>query len=189
MKRFEPELRGSGLSPTVPSVVATPLDFISEKHLRERQICAVIDGLAACASFDRRAAEAVLKFMNDELNVRLQDEVEDLFPLLARRCPADDDIGQVITRIRSDLDKATGQLPVIRSILARCLDTGSDIAVEDRKELMRFAGHLQRRLAVENAILLPIAKVRLTKRDLQDLSVRMRSRRGLPRDGETPDAA
>ena len=189
MKQSEPAQRGSGLSPTDPSLIATPLEFISVDHLRERQICAVIDGLAATASLDRRAANIVLRFQNEELSVHMRDEAEGLFPLLAQRCPDEDEIGRVITRIGSYLDEATGLLPVIRTILARCLDTGSDLAAEDRKSLIRFAVHVRRHLAAENAILLPIARVRLTKRDLQILSVRMRSRRGLAPDAETPDAA
>jgi len=188
MKQPDPAYRGSDLSPTDPSLIATPLAFFGEEHLRERQICALIDGLAATASFDRRAAQTVLRFLNEELNLHMRDEAEDLFPLLARRCLAEDDIGRVITRIRNDLDAATRLLPVIRTILARCLDTGSNLVAKDRKLLIQLADHVRRHLAAENAILLPIARARLTKRDLQSLSLRMRSRRGLPPDSETPDA-
>ena len=53
MHPSEPALRGSGETPTHPSLLANPLDFISEDHLRERQVCAVIDGLA---TDDLRAA-------------------------------------------------------------------------------------------------------------------------------------
>jgi iron-sulfur cluster repair protein YtfE (RIC family) len=155
--------------------------------MRERQICAVIDGLATSASFDWQAAQTVLRFLNEELNVHMRDEVEDLFPLLALRCPAEDRIGHVIKRIRSELDEATGLLPLVRAALARCVDTGTDLSVEDGKALMRFAGHVRRHLVVENAILLPIARARLTKHDLQTLSQRMRSRRGLPAVSETQD--
>ncbi len=54
--------------------------------------------------------------------------------------------------------------------------------------LTRFASHVRRHLAAENAILLPIARARLTRRDLQNLSRQMRARRGLPPVAETPDA-
>lgn len=189
MKPPEPVQRGSGLHPTDTALIATPLEFISADHLRERQICAVIEGLAAAASLDRHAALVVLRFLNEELNVHMRDEAEDLFPLLARRCPAEDDIDRVITRICTDLNEATLLLPLIRTVLARCLDTGSDLAAEDRQVMNRFAGHVRRHLAAENAILLPIARLRLTRRDLHSLSRHMRSRRGLPPDAEAPDAA
>lgn len=189
MKPPEPAQRGSGQDPTDTALIATPLDFISADHLRERQICAVIDRLAAAASFDRQAALTVLRFLNEELNVHMRDEAEDLFPLLAKRCPAEDDIARVITRICTDLKEATVLLPQVRMILSRCLDTGSDLAADDRKTLIRFAGHVRRHLAAENAILLPIARARLTRRDLNSLSRHMRSRRGLPPDAGPTDAA
>lgn len=188
MQPSEPVPRGSGQDPTDTALIATPLDFISADHLRERQICAVIDRLAAAASFDRRPALTVLRFLNEELNVHMRDKAEDLFPLLARRCPAEDDIGRVITRICTDLNEATVLLPRVCTILARCLDTGSDLAAEDRKSLIRFAGHVRRHLSVENAILLPIARLRLARRDLHSLARHMWSRRGLPTDAGASDA-
>ena len=67
--------------------------------MRERQVCSVIDSLATSKSFDPLAARNVLRFMNEELNVHMQDDAEDLFPLLSRRCTAEDGIGRAIARI------------------------------------------------------------------------------------------
>lgn len=47
---------------------------------------------------------------------------------------------------------------------------------------------LRRHLVAENAILLPIVRVRLTGTDLRTLSKHMRTRRGLPELAETTDA-
>ena len=79
-------------------------------------------------------------------------------------------------------------LPQVRAILASCLDTGDDLTPEDRTVLTAFAGHVRRHLVAENAILLPIARARLTRADLRTLSKHMLSRRGLPELAETPDA-
>lgn len=180
--------RGDGQSPTDPSLLATPLEFLCEDHMRERQVCSVIDSLASSMSFDQSAARSVLRFVNEELNLHMRDEAENLFPLLARRCLAEDRIGLAIARICTDLDQATRLLPGLRAALVRCLDTGSELATEDRQLLTRFAGHVRHHLAAENAILLPIARARLTRRDLQTLSRQMRTRRGLPPVAETPNA-
>jgi hemerythrin-like domain-containing protein len=180
--------RGDGLSPTDPSLLASPLDFLSADHLRERQVCTLIDRMALSEPFDHAAAKTVLRFVNEELNVHMRDEAEDLFPLLALRCPAEDGIGRAISRIRTDLDEATRLLPGMRAALARGLDTGSALSPEDRQVMTRFAAHVRRHLAAENAILLPIARVRLTRRDLQKLSRQMRARRGLSPVAETPNA-
>lgn len=188
MKPSLPVLRGNGDKPTSPRLLANPLDFIGEEHLRERQICAVIDGLARMDTLDRPSVLTVLRFLNEELNVHLRDEAEDLFPLLARRCTQEDAIESAIARIRADQDEAMRLLPELRAILAGCLDRGADLTAEERAVLSGFAGHVRRHLVAENAILLPIARARLTRADLRALSKHMRSRRGLPDLTETPDA-
>ena len=118
----------------------------------------------------------------------MRDDAEDLFPLLSRRCTAEDGLGRAIARICTDRDAASRLLPGLRAALAQCLDTGAELSTEDRQLLTRFAFHVRRYLAAENAILLPIARARLTRRDLQKLSSHMRSRRGLAPVGEAPDA-
>lgn len=188
MQPSEPLLRGSGEKPTRLGLLADPLDFISEDHLRERQVCAMIDRLATAAVLNRQEVTTVLRFLNEELNVHLRDEAEDLFPLLARRCTAEDAIDAVIDRIRTDQDEAMRLLPEVRAMLAGCLDRGGDLSANERGVLSRFAGHVRRHLVAENAILLPIARVRLTRADLRNLSKHMRSRRGLPDFPETTDA-
>lgn len=187
MKQSGPARRGSGLSPTDPRLLAAPLDFISEDHLRERQICAVIDALAVAGPVDRQTALGVLRFLNEELNVHLRDEAEDLFPLLVRRCTAEDAIDRTIARIRIEQDAALRLLPPVRASLARCLDTGCDLPEDDRAMLIRLAAHVRRHLVVENAIVLPIARARLTRADIGLLSRHMRSRRGLPPVAKAPE--
>lgn len=179
MKRSDPVRRGSGEIPTHPSLLGRPLDFICEDHLRERQVCAMIDGLTMVRSLDRQAVLTVLRFLNEELNVHLRDEAEDLFPLLAKRCTVEDSIEDAINRIRLDQNETLRLLPGVRAALAGCLDTGSDLSAEERELLTRFAGHVRRHLVAENAILLPIARTRLTRADLATLSAHMRARRGL----------
>jgi hemerythrin-like domain-containing protein len=188
MQPSETVLRGSGDKPTNPGLLANPLDFVSEDHLRERQICGVIERLATAAWLDPQATTSVLRFLNEELNAHLRDEAEDLFPLLSRRCTQEDEIEGAIDRIRADQDEAMRLLPPVRAMLAGCLDSGVDLTVEERAILTRFAGHVRRHVIAENAILLPIARVRLTRADLRTLSKHMRSRRGLPDFPETTHA-
>lgn len=180
--------RGSGQSPTDPGLLARPLDFICEDNLRERLICAEIDGLVASAVFSRPAGVAILRFLNEELGVHLRDEAEDLFPVLVRRCTEEDGIATVLGRIRSDQDQARSLLPQVRGAIAACLDHGTDLSPADREVLARFAAHVRRHLLAENAILLPMARARLTRRDLRRLAEHMRMRRGIPNGREVSRA-
>jgi hemerythrin-like domain-containing protein len=180
MKRSGQDHRGSGQLPTDPGLLARPLDFICEDHFRERQICAEIERLAAAASFDRASGMAVLRFLNEEVGVHLRDEAEDLFPILLKRCTDEDAIETALARIRHDRNEALSLLPGVRGALVACLDSGAALSAADRATLTRFAAHVRRHLVAENAILLPIARARLTRGDLRRLSDRMRLRRGLP---------
>jgi len=177
MKRSAQDHRGNAGVPTDPALIARPLDFICEDHFRERQFCAEIDRLAATADFDRRSGMTVLRFLNEEVKVHIRDEAEDLFPILLLRCTEEDAIETVLDRIRH-LTAALSLLAVVRSAIVACLDTGAALSVTDRTALTRFAGHVRRHLVAENAILLPIARARLTRGDLRLLAERMRSRRG-----------
>ncbi len=56
--------------------------------------------------------------------MHLRDEVEDLFPTLARRCTDEDSIASVLGRIRHDQDQALSLLPSVRGAIANCLDAG-----------------------------------------------------------------
>ena len=180
MPTSEPAQRGSASAPTRLHLLARPLEFISEDHLRERQICAVIDTLATARRFHPQDAMAVLRFLNEERNLHRRDEMEDLFPLLARRCTAEDAIDKAIARIRAEQNAALRLLPAVRAILLACLDGGVQLGADERGLLSRFAGQVRRHLVAENAILLPMARARLTRADLRILSKHMRSRRGLP---------
>lgn len=148
----------------------------------------MIDGLATADAFNRQEATTVLRFLNEELNVHLCDEAEELFPLLVRGCPAEDAIEGVIDRTRADQDEAMRLLPEVRAMLTGCLDRGDDLSARERGVLSRFAEHVRRHLVAENAILLPIARVRSARADLRNQSKNMRSRRGPPDFPETTDA-
>ncbi|MCB2126574.1 MAG: hemerythrin domain-containing protein [Rhodobacteraceae bacterium] len=187
MNRTASSLRGTGDQPTDIGLLSRPLDFISEDHLRERQICARIDALAQAEKFDRGAGLSVLRFLNEELVVHIRDETEHLFPLLSQRCTEEDAIDTAINRIRADQCEAMILLPDLRALLVDCLDTGAAPNADQRALLTRFAAHVRRHLVAENAILLPIARARLSRSDLRSLSRHMRTRRGLPDAAGTPD--
>lgn len=188
MKAPDPPPHGRHKEPPGPRPPADPLAFISEDHLRERRICTVIDGLAESERLDSGAVADVLRFLTGELQLRFRDEAEDLFPLLLRRCTREDAIGGAIDRIRADQDAALRLMPQVLATLAGCRDAGAGPTAGERAVLTSFAGHVRRHLVAENAILLPIARARLTEADLRSLARRMRSRRGLPDVEDTGDA-
>jgi hypothetical protein len=160
--------------------LAPPLAQIEAEHRRARQIGTMITTLASGPGLDRRAAQMVLRFLHENLSDHMRDETEDIYPLLLRRCPPDYDLRQTYLRIKADQDKAAGLLPMVRAALARCLDEGTGPTPPEARMLLRFVALTRRHMQAETAILLPLARAHLTRRDLAGLTRRMRQRRGLP---------
>jgi len=167
---------GAGL--TDPARRARPLDLVAENGLRVRAFCADLDRLATSRTPDRYLTRAALRFLDRDLARHRRDATEDLFPLLRRRCPREDEIGPIIAAIRADIETAHSHLPKVLAILAACLEDGRVPSASEADPLARFTRHTRRHLFAEKAILLPLARIRLTPRDLMSLSLRMQARRG-----------
>lgn len=177
--------RGDCLSPTNPALLENPLDFIHEDHLREREICALMDALAASGTPDTDAAARILAFLRNELPLHIADEEEDLFPLLIRRCESEDDINRAIARLSDDHQHAEQDTPLVLDIVDSIISRPGPVPDGEKIILTRYAAQARRHLILENAIILPFARLRLAKDDLEMLGRRMRRRRGLGRPKET----
>ena len=176
--------RGDCLAPTDFSLLANALDFIHEDHLRQREICAALDRIAHANDPDAGDIACVTGFLTDELPLHLEDEESDLFPLLKRRCTPEDEIGKAIGRVLVDHARAkagAGRVIDVLEMLARGKARPSG---DQSAALTAHAAAARRYLILENAIILPFARLRLTAQDLETLCLRMRARRGLTNTGE-----
>ena len=177
---------GAGL--TDPARRARPLDLVAEDGLRVRAFCADLDRLASSRTPDRYLTRAALRFLDRDLVRHRRDATDDLFPLLRRRCPPEDDIARALDRIGTDLDAVRDCLPKVREILGACLEAGRVPTAPEATRLTCFTRHTQRHLIAVKAILLPLARIRLTPCDLMSLSLRMQARRGITPEAEDPYA-
>lgn len=173
--------RGDCLKPTASTLLGKPLEFIHEDHLRERQICTMLDEIADTKTPSLESAADALCFLSNELPLHLWDEEEDLFPLLRRRCEPEDEIDKVISRLLSDHMHAEEDTPPVIAILEKLRRGTEELTMLERENLKKFAMHSRRHLILENAVILPFARLRLTQRDLEKLYLHMCQRRGLDR--------
>ncbi|MDO9222091.1 MAG: hemerythrin domain-containing protein [Caulobacter sp.] len=176
-----PRQAHDGIEPISPELMATPLDFFFAEHFRHRQLCALIDRLSTTTFFDPGPITAVIDFLRFEAPIHIIDEEEDLFPLLRRRCLAEDEVEGVLGLLSAE-HKADGVLGrTVRGYLERCLATRAAPggSLEGRRDLAAFATQERRHLALENAVVLPIARQRLTPEDLSALGRRLAARRGM----------
>ena len=170
--------RGACQPPTVPQVLRNPLDFVQEDHMRKRNICTALDDLARAGDANADLADRVSEFLSQELPLHMADEEEDLFPLLRRRCTAEDEVDRVLRRLDTEHRHFGASIPMVLTLLARISD-GAELSGDDCALLTNYANQARRHLILENAIVLPLARVRLTDDDLDTLRLRMMQRRGL----------
>jgi len=182
MSPFSPDPGRDSLASSADlRALGDPLEFLHRDHLREREICALLDRIATAPEVDPEAASDVLIFLREVLPFHLADEEDDLFPLLRQRCKPEDEIDEAIERLYSDHGRAAKDTPDVITILERHLPGGAGLSDTERRVLTRYATHARRHLVLENAIILPFARLRLSEQDRDALRFRMLERRGLSR--------
>lgn len=171
---------------TTPSnPLENPLDFIGEDHMREREVCALIDKLVSALPLAAGERQMIVSFLTDQLPQHLADEEIDLFPLMLKRCDAEEDIRSVIDKLKSDHCHAIADASEIATLIEANGQGAAVFSEASRAKLVTFAKHARRHLIVENAIILPIARARLTKEDLKTMRSHMLQRRSPNRTGES----
>jgi len=176
MQKSDHKRGGAGLRPIDPALMISPVDYLNAVHLCEREVCAILERIAERRVVTPAESKAAMSFLSGELLLHLEDEEQDLFPLLRLRCEAEDDIERLLGRLQDDHRHADFDVPRVADILR---STGSEVAPAEAEELCRFANHARRHLILENAVLIPFARLRLTEADLETLCASMRWRRGL----------
>lgn len=169
---------GKASSLTV-DLLDNPLNFIAEDHMREREICAIIDRLVVQEPPDKDDCGQVITFLSKQLPQHLADEEIDLFPMMLKRCEPEDEIHKIIDRLLHDHEHAFTDTPHIIMILEDEDVLRDGLSEEARAQMTAFATHARRHMIMENAIILPIARARLTKKDLKIMKQHMLERRGL----------
>ncbi|KPP91379.1 MAG: Hemerythrin HHE cation binding domain [Rhodobacteraceae bacterium HLUCCA08] len=170
--------RPDGTSPTSPWLLRNPIDFISEDHLRLRTICARIDGLADQPTPDPDAVAALCGYLRNELPLLLADEDDALMPLVLARADPEDDLPRLAQRLDREHDEIARLAGVVAADICGASAVGR-LSQAVRDILRELAAATRRHLILENAVLLPLARARLTQRDLDKLRDAMLRRRGL----------
>jgi len=161
------------------SLLDEPLAYIFADHFRQRTICSALRRFALAGKVDRNEAEAVVAFLNHDVPLDHEDEEKDLFPAVRRRALQEDNLGVVLARLLEDHRLAK---PVIGQIVAELSCQPADVVKVSSaaRELMQaYASSESSHLALENGIVLAIARIRLTRGDLDAMARGMKARRGV----------
>lgn len=170
-----------GIERSPPQLLKEPLEFLFAEHFRQRQMCKVLEYLALAPAFDASLIASTDDFIRYDLALHVIDEEEDLFPLLRRRCEPDDVIEDVLGKLSADhaLDQQLAH--IVRSIFALALERREPPSglLGGAEALLRLAMQEKSHMALENAVVMPLARRRLTGDDLEALSLRLAARRGV----------
>ena len=156
-----------------------PLEALREAHFLQRQICLDMETLADTTTARPALALAVLTNLCRDLPLHHADEDEGLFPLLRHRARDEDDIAPLLDRLSADHEAHAAAIRPLLPALA-CMADHALPAPEDRTALRALALAERRHMIIENAIILPLAQIRLTAADRRQLIASMAARRAAP---------
>lgn len=169
----------SQIEPASVALLSDPLDFFFAEHFRQRKLCNLIEQMALADRLDSLLAAEVLAFLQHDTVLHVLDEEQDLFPLMRKRCPPEDEIERVLSALTAEHAGDRHLAAIVIEGLQTALRDAQAIAAQPglREAMVDFARNERRHLALENSVVLPLARLRLTPDDLAQLSARLLRRR------------
>jgi hemerythrin-like domain-containing protein len=175
---------GKWSMPTIELIPDTlldePLEYMFADHFRERVVLATLQHFAEEASASRADADTIATFLTRDLVLHHADEEEDLFPFVRLRALPEDELGSLLARLGEDHHRSKA---MVEDIAGALMQHPAEKAVHLKTSICRliqaYVAGENRHLAVENGVLLAIARIRLTPKDLKEISRGMKARRGV----------
>ncbi len=157
-----------------------PLDMVYQEHEQQELVFAKLEQIADDLpdEVDGNIVAEVSVYLKQNLAVHIRDEEDGLFPLLAKRVLPEDNFGEILAQLQREHMTDEGY--------ARELSDALEVIVRgERPKDPNALGHMlracfeshRRHLAWENAVVLPLAKKRLTPDDLDELAQVMKKNR------------
>ena len=156
-------------------LIDSPLDFIFAEHHRQREAALILIMLAD-GEFNKRGIASLIEFLETDFVLHIGDEELALFPLMKEWCLPEDNVERVIERLRAEHreDETVGEAVIA---ILKSLGDENTLKQTERVRLRSFADHILQHLALENGVLLPIARVRFQQAELKTLADMLKDRR------------
>jgi hemerythrin-like domain-containing protein len=167
------------IEPLPPGLILQPLSWLAAEHQRCRRVCALIEEVAVSSDILRQEMAQTQAYLRIDLPLHTDDEDKDLFPLLHRRCAPEDEVGRVLRALAAEHRRDLAAMIEISDLLDEAVRLDRPVADSptDQRLLRDFAVRQGNHIALENAVVLPIARLRLSQDDLDGLSQGMARRR------------
>ena len=173
-------LLGVITTPLPLSQLAHPLDYLLAEHMRLRAVCSLLRYAGETCELEAKHARAVTEFITHFLPLHREDEECDLFPAVLKSARRDDELVQTISNLEVDHHRMT----IMQGEIVRSLACSSDrdvisLSASTARMLCSFADAERRHVAIENGIVLAIARTRIHAKGLAEIAQAMTARRGL----------
>lgn len=158
-------------------LLADPLEFLEEDHLRTRTVCATFDRIADSETPASEDVFEALTYLENELPLFIVDEDADLVRLIRQHLDAAPRLFEVLPRVTElHQEIAFRSRPVI-DLLQILKKQRRGLTYSEQACLRDLATSLRTDMALENSKLLPLARKLLTDEDLSELRSAMFQRR------------
>lgn len=163
-----------GVAPLHATLLEDPVAFLSAEHARQMALLGHLERLARAprAKAARVMAQALLRWLTEELPVHIADEEHSLYPRLRRHDAA------LVDRLSAEHERdarlAEGTIKALRALAA-----GEDIPAAALEDAAAFARLHRRHLELEEATVMQLSRGMLTREEQADLAGEMVRRRGL----------
>jgi len=170
------------------NVLLEPLDYIFAEHCRQADMCEVLKTFAAgyfASAPDLNTVANILECLDIDLSLHIADEEMDLFPRLSARALPEDHFPELLRLLDKEHQRDHDLANEVCDGLKRIAQDG---ALDNPEQFRRAAAtlaaiHLSH-LNWENAVILPLARKRLTGEDLKAMGRTMAARRSIPYPGD-----
>ena len=157
-----------------------PLDVIAHAHAVQVRMCdameRIADGLPG--DIDHQLCAQVATSLQYDLPLHHHDEENGLFPILKRCAQHDDGLDDILNRLAAEHSADTDLAAEIAENLERlCADNRAANPDMLGYMLRGFFERYRRHIDWENTLVMPLARLRLTRGDLEDLSALMENSR------------
>ena len=163
------------IEPMPAGLIDSPLDFIFAEHHRQREAASILT-LLADGEFDLKGVKSLLAFLETDFALHIGDEELALFPMLREHCLPEDNVERILARLEDEHREDEASLETATAILVKGV-SDKQLGANEKRRLRMFAEHIRQHLALENGVLLPIARVRLRENELGVLADLLKARR------------
>jgi hemerythrin-like domain-containing protein len=177
----DPSADAEKLFNDIPSeLFLDPIEYLYVEHSRQRLACNLLQQQLEAKTPDPEIVTALKLYLSRDLGLHIVDEEENLFALLRSRARPEDELENLLQQLSVEHardEKLSNEMigALDKMIAGEALSKRSNAY----KTIAEFVTAERRHLALENGALLPIARLRLTAKDLVNLGERMAARRGI----------